>query len=133
MPVAWNEKLNHFSQAYYALEALNKLDPYHEILFNAVIKERMEFPNIESIADYLAKQGLNKEEFLKAANSFSVKNKVSRANKTWTLYNIEGTPANGINGKYVTAPYMVGTREGALEVMDYLIAKEEKARAAVKK
>ncbi|MCD8340330.1 MAG: thiol:disulfide interchange protein DsbA/DsbL [Burkholderiales bacterium] len=129
VPVAWNDKYAHYSQAYYALEALNKIDPYHDILFNAVIKEGKEMPNLEAIADYLASQGLNKDEFLKAAKSFSAKTKADRAYKTWNAYHIDGTPTNAVNGKYITAPHMVGTREGAIEVMDFLIQKERDARA----
>ncbi len=30
-------------------------------------------PDLNSVADYLASNGLNKEEFLKAANSFSTR------------------------------------------------------------
>lgn len=39
-------------------------------------------------------------------------------------YDIDGTPCNAVNGKYITAPHMVGTREGAIQVMDFLINKE---------
>ena len=62
---------------------MHKLHPYHEMLFNAVIKERKEFPDLNSIADFFAQNGLNKEEFLKNANSFSTKVKNDRAFKTW--------------------------------------------------
>ncbi len=124
VPVAWNDKFTHFSTAFYALEALKKLDPYHEKLFEAVIKQGKEFKNINEIADFLVSEGLNKEEFLKAANSFAVKMKTDRAAKTWKAYGIDGTPANAVNGKYVTAPHLVGTREGALQVMDKLIDRE---------
>ena len=129
IPVAWSNKYFHFSKAYYALEAMQKLDPYHEILFNAVIKERKEFPDLESIADYLATQGLNREEFLKAARSFSTNMKNDRAFKLWQAYDLDGTPANAVNGKYFTAPHLVGTREGTLEVLNFLIEKERNARA----
>lgn len=127
IPVAWSDKYFHFSKAYYALEAMKKLDPYHEMLFDAVIKQQKNFANIEQIADFLASQGLNKADFLKAASSFSTNVKNERAFKTWQLYNIDGTPANAVNGKYVTAPHMVGTREGAVEVMNKLIEAERKA------
>lgn len=126
VPVAWSSKYFQYSKAYYALEAMHKLNPYHDILFNAVIKEKKEFPTIESIADYLAAQGLNKEEFLKAANSFSVRMKNDRAFRTWQAYEIDGTPANAVNGKYITAPHMAGTREGAIRVMEKLIDQERK-------
>lgn len=130
IPVAWTDKSFHFTKAYYALEAMHKLHPYHEKLFNAVIKERKDFPDLESIAVFFEQNGLNKAEFLKNANSFSTNVKNDRAFKTWQAYNIDGTPANAVNGKYVTAPHMVGTREGTLQVMDFLINKE---RSALKK
>ncbi len=128
VPVAWNSKYTHFATTYYALEALNKLDPYHDMFFNAVIKEGKEFPDLNSIADYLASQGLNKEEFLKSAKSFATKMKTDRASRTWQAYGIDGTPANAVNGKYITAPHMVGTREGAVEVMNKLIEQERNAQ-----
>lgn len=128
IPVAWTPKSFHFTKTYYALEAMHKLHPYHEMLFNAVIKERKEFPDLNSIADFFAQNGLNKEEFLKNANSFSTKVKNDRAFKTWQAYEIDGTPANAVNGKYITAPHMVGTREGAIQVMNYLIEKEPAAK-----
>ena len=94
-----------------------------------LIKERKDFPDLESIADYLSSQGLNKEEFLKTANSFSVKMKNDRAFRTWQAYNLDGTPGNAVNGKYFTAPHIVGTREGAIEVINKLIEKERQAMA----
>lgn len=130
IPVAWNEKYTHFSQAYYALEALSKLGQYHHVLFDAIVKQGKEFRNIGEIADFLASEGLSKDDFLKAANSFSVKMKTDRAARTWKAYGIDGTPANAVNGKYITAPHMAGTREGALEVMEKLIDQERKALAA---
>ena len=129
VPVAWTEKNFPFSKTYYALEAMNKLDPFHEIMFDAVIKQGKDFDSLNDIADFLASQGLDKKEFLKAANSFSTNMKNEKAFKTWQAYNIDGTPANAINGKYITAPHMVGTREGAIKVMDKLIEKERSQKA----
>ncbi len=128
IPVAWNEKFNHFSTAFYALEATKQIKPYHLKLFDAVIKQGKEFTNIDQIANYLASEGINKKDFLKAANSFTVKMKTDRAMKTWLAYGIDGTPANAVNGKFITAPHMVGTREGAIKVIEKLIEQERKNR-----
>ena len=128
IPVAWNENFNHFSTAFYALEATKQIKPYHLKLFDAVIKQGKEFTNINQIADYLASEGMNKKDFLKAANSFTVKMKTDRAMKTWLAYGIDGTPANAVNGKFITAPHMVGTREGAIKVIEKLIEQERKNR-----
>ena len=63
IPVAWTPKSFHFTKTYYALEAMHKLHPYHEMLFNAVIKERKEFPDLNSIADFFAQIVDYKSEF----------------------------------------------------------------------
>ena len=54
--------------------------------------------------------------------------KTDRAMKTWLAYGIDGTPANAVNGKFITAPHMVGTREGAIKVIEKLIEQERKNR-----
>lgn len=127
IPVNWTNKTKHLTQTYYALEQLKKIEPYHEMMFNAVIKEGRDFPDLESVADYLAQNGLNKEEFLKAAKSFSANMNTEKARKTWMAYGIDGTPCNAINGKYIAAPHLAGTREGAIQVMDFLISKERQS------
>ena len=72
--------------------------------------------------------GFYVDVFINAANFLTTNIKNDRAFKTWQAYNIDGTPANAVNGKYVTAPHMVGTREGAIQVMEFLIDKERKAK-----
>lgn len=98
------------------------------MLFNAVIKERKEFPDLNIIADFFAQNGLNKEEFLKNANSFSTKVKNDRAFKTWQAYEIDGTPANAVNGKYITARTWSALEKVQIQVMNYLIEKERAAK-----
>ena len=39
---------------------------------------------------------------------------------------LDGVPAIGVNGKYLTAPSLAGSNEAALRVVDELIARERK-------
>jgi thiol:disulfide interchange protein DsbA len=88
----------------------------------------MRFDKPEVLADFMAANGIDKKQWNDAFNSFGVNSKANRASQVWRAYKIDGTPANAVAGKYVTAPSMVGTREGATQVMDYLIAQERAAR-----
>ncbi|HEU0201775.1 MAG TPA: thiol:disulfide interchange protein DsbA/DsbL, partial [Burkholderiaceae bacterium] len=65
-----------------------------------------------------------------AFNSFSVVTKSNRANQVWAAYKVDGTPMVAVDGKFLTAPSMVGTREGAIAVLDYLV---QRARAERKR
>ena len=49
-----------------------------------------------------------------------------RANKLADAYDLDGVPAIGVNGKYLTAPSLAGSNEAALRVVDELIARERK-------
>ena len=44
------------------------------------------------------------------------------------LFRSEGVPALAVNGKWYTAPSMVGGNLQALQVVDYLISRERKTR-----
>jgi len=46
----------------------------------------------------------------------------------WRAYKIDGTPAMAVDGKWVTAPSMVGSREGSLTVLDSLIQRARSER-----
>jgi thiol:disulfide interchange protein DsbA len=93
-----------------------------------VINQRLRFDKPEVLADFMAANGIDKKQWNDAYNSFGVAGKTNRAGQLWRTYKIDGTPANAVAGKYYTAPSMVGTREGATQVMDYLIAQERAAR-----
>ncbi|MBC8119658.1 MAG: DsbA family protein, partial [Burkholderiaceae bacterium] len=82
------------------------------------------------IADFMATNGIDRKQWLDAYNSFSVGARVNRAGQLWRAYKIDGTPSMAIDGKYVTAPSMAGSREGSLIVLDALI---QRARTERKK
>ncbi|MEG0821925.1 MAG: thiol:disulfide interchange protein DsbA/DsbL [Burkholderiaceae bacterium] len=128
IPVAFDERGTPYVKIFYALEALNKLDALHTKVFDAVINQRRRLEDPNAIADFMATNGIDRKQWLDAYNSFSVAGKTNRAAQTWKAYRIDGTPGNAVAGKYMTAPSMVGSREGATKVMDYLIAQERAAK-----
>jgi thiol:disulfide interchange protein DsbA len=106
---------------YYTLEALGKLPELHEKVFAAIQKNRQPMLNPDAIADFMAANGIDRKQWLDTYNSFSVAARANRAGQIWRAYKVDGTPMMAVNGRFMTAPSMVGTREGTLAVLDYLI------------
>ncbi|MDE2047295.1 MAG: thiol:disulfide interchange protein DsbA/DsbL [Betaproteobacteria bacterium] len=126
VPVAFSAAQMPHTRIYYALEALGKLPELHTKVFAAIHVQHMRLLRPEEIADWMAQQGINRDEFMKAYTSFTVQSKSTRATQTWQAYNIDGVPTMAVAGKYVTSGSMAGTNEKALAVVDYLVAKERK-------
>ena len=75
---------------------------------------------------YAAANGIDRKQWIDTYNSFSIAARANRAGQIWRAYNVDGTPMMGVDGKFTTAPSMVGSREGSLIVLDYLV---QQARA----
>src|SRR5699024_4025704 len=67
-----------YAQVFYTLESMNELDRGHQAFFDAIHKDRKRFINEKQIADFMETQGIDKEKFLKAWNSFSTKSSFNR-------------------------------------------------------
>jgi thiol:disulfide interchange protein DsbA len=98
----------------------------HEKVFAAIQKNKQPLLNPDQIADFMAANGIDRKQWMDAYNSFSVAARANRAGQIWRAYNVDGTPMMGVDGKFTTAPSMVGSREASLIVLDYLV---QQARA----
>jgi len=115
-------------QLYYALESLGKADELNSKVFNAIHNEHNRLDTPESIAAFMAKNGVDKQQFLDAYNSFGVRTKMQRASQLAQGYKIEGVPSVGVAGRYLTAPSMAGSYAATLQLVDQLVDGERKAR-----
>lgn len=114
------------ARTYYALEAMGKLDPAHQQIFDAIHKKRTKLTSMNQMADFLAKNGIDRDAFVKEYRSFSVDSKVRKANKLLKAYNVSGVPTVAVNGKYMTDGRSAGSYPKMIEVMNHLIKKESK-------
>ena len=113
---------------YFALEAMGLLDKLHAKVFAAIHVERVSLKTAEGIADWVAKQGVDKAKFNEQFNSFSVANKASRAAPQQNAYSVEGVPALGVAGRYYTDGSTAKSMVRALQVVDHLIAETRAGR-----
>ena len=128
IPIAWDNSTMPHVRIYYTLEALGKLPEMHEKVFAAIQKNRQPMLNPDAIADFMAANGIDRKQWLDTYNSFSVAARANRAGQVWRAYKVDGTPIMAVDGRFMTAPSMVGTREGTLVVLDYLVQRSRAER-----
>ncbi len=114
---------------FYTLEALNKAEQLNARVFDEIHQRGKAMGMLMEISEWAKAQGIPVAQFESTWNSFGVQTQQKRANALIAGYKIEGVPTFGINGRYVTSPAMVGgSHVRALQVVDYLIAQERKAK-----
>ncbi|MFN3298369.1 thiol:disulfide interchange protein DsbA/DsbL [Caldimonas sp.] len=128
VPVAFRDEFVVHQRIYYALEALGQVQALHKKVFHAVHVERNPLNKPEAIADFMARQGVDRAKFLEAFNSFGVQTKTRQAKQIAEGYKIDGVPAIGINGRYWTSGALAGSLERSLQVADYLIGQARAGR-----
>jgi protein dithiol oxidoreductase (disulfide-forming) len=128
IPIAWDNSTMPHVRIYYTLEALGKLPEMHDKVFAAIQKNRQPMLNPDAIADFMAANGIDRKQWLDTYNSFSVAARANRAGQIWRAYKVDGTPIMAVDGRFMTAPSMVGTREGTLVVLDYLVQRARSER-----
>lgn len=125
MPSPLNPRWMVHTKAYYALETMGELDKHHQALFNAIHLEKLRLFTRDSLADFLASRGVNKESFLSNFDSFAVDMRSRNALQLGQQYNLNGVPAITVNGKYIISATQAGGYQAMVDIADFLIAKEQ--------
>ncbi|HEY5632641.1 MAG TPA: thiol:disulfide interchange protein DsbA/DsbL [Burkholderiaceae bacterium] len=113
-------------QFFYALESLGKDEALAEAIFAAIHNDRLPLNRPDDMADFVAKRGVDRKQFLDAFASFTVRTRLRKATATARGYGVDGVPALAVNGRWYTAPSMAGGNAQALRVVDFLVERERK-------
>jgi len=121
------------ARLFLTLEAMGKLNEYHDRVFRAVHVERKRLTKDGDIIAWAASNGLDKAKFMEAWNSFGVQTRLRRLAQQVEAYKVSMTPTIVIDGKYVTSPSQVqqsnriqdtnGVMLATGQVLDALVAK----------
>lgn len=120
-------KKNHWhlhAKAFYAAEMLGVAERMHEALFRAIHERNQPLRSEDELADLFAAQGVAKEQFKAAFNSFGVETKANRAMELTQRYGIDGVPSMVVNGKYRIDGGMAKSYENLVLIADYLARRE---------
>jgi len=122
VPVAFNDSTVPHQRLYYALEALNKESELRTKVFAAIHGERNPLNREGVQADFAAKNGIDRQKFIDAYNSFGVQSKTRRASQLAEGFGVDGVPMIAVNGKY-----LISNSQRILQVADYFVASERNA------
>jgi len=120
------------------LEALGKAEEFQPKVFKAWHVDHLRLNTDAAIIDWVAKNGIDRNKFLEAWNSFGVTTKLRRLPQITSDYKVDSVPTIIIDGKYQTSPATVYNSiktqnepalfGATLQVMDALVAKAAKSK-----
>ena len=128
LPVMFREEpFGTHARMYYAVEAMGLLDSVHRKIFAAIHDEKATLSKAAEISAFMTKNGVDGAKFVDVMNSFAVQTKLLKSRQVVEAFKLDGVPALGIQGKYVTSGTIAGTPARALMVTDSLIQRSRKA------
>ncbi len=130
MPAVLNQQWIPHAKAYYTAVKLGVLDRIHKPLFDAIHQERRPVFSDSALKDFFESRGVDGDDFTRVYNSSEIQIKIKQAYHMARNYRLTGVPSVIINGKYVTSASMAGSYKRMLEVMDYLVEKEQQQQFA---
>lgn len=123
VPVGFNPSFVPQQKMFYALEAMGLLNGLTPKIFKAIHEQNIKLDSEAQITDWLVKQGVDKAKFSAMFSSFAIASKATRATKLQNAYQLDGVPALGVAGQYLTNGTMTGGMPRMLQVASALIAR----------
>ncbi|MHC1480854.1 thiol:disulfide interchange protein DsbA/DsbL [Frateuria aurantia] len=127
IPAAFNDAWLPFAQAYYASKQLGLVDRTHLQLFEAKFGEHYPINSLDELADFYARNGANRDEFLRIANSPEVMAKIKHDTALIQQWQVDGTPTLVVDGKYRVN--QVDSRQELADVALWLAKRELAAKS----
>lgn len=93
VPAIFRDSWLQLAKVFYAAEATGDLEKLHGLLFNAIHVEKRRLTTEGQLLDFVAEQGIDRDSFEKAMNSFTVKSKVKQALVMSQASGITGVPS----------------------------------------
>lgn len=122
MPAPFNAEWVPYARAYYAARQLGAVERTHLPLFNAKFAEHYPINSLDELADFYAREGVNRAEFVRIATSPEVTAKLKDDLALIRRWQVDGTPTIVVNGKYRVAT--VHSFDEMIAVTQWLVQRE---------
>ncbi len=135
-PAVFQESWVPLTRVYYTLDALGLVEKLHLEVFTALHDKKTRLQDQKVLFDWVASKAVDRQKFIDTYNSFAVQTRAQRAMDITRSYDVSGTPAIAVNGRYITAPSMILRSDNTIDydrffkVLDQLIALARKAPVA---
>lgn len=124
-PAAMNPVWEEAARAYYVSEALGVRQKSHlQLFYNIHDLGQHNVLRKEGLAKFFTRYGIPEAQFNSTYSSFPISSKIAQSKQLAQAYQLTGVPAVTVNGKYIVQ----GDNEKVVQVVNYLIEKERKAK-----
>src|SRR5690348_24897 len=100
VPAAFNSPWIPFARAYYAAKQLGVVDRTHLQLFVAKFAQHYPINSMDELADFYAREGVDRAKFMRIATSDEVTAKLKSGFALVSKWQVDGTPSIVVDGKY---------------------------------
>lgn len=134
VPAVFQDSWVPLTRTYYTLEAMGLVEKLHQDVFATLHRKNIRLQDANAIFDWAASKGVDRKKFADTYNSFGVNGRTQRSIELTRKFDIPGTPALIIDGKYLTAPSMTIKADRTVDyerffqVVDGLIAEARKSK-----
>ena len=113
------------ARTYYAAEELGVAKQMDQALFDAIHVQNQPLATPEEVAEVFVAQGISKDDFMKALNSFAVETKMRRGIDILRRFQVRGVPMLVVNGEFLITGESAGSNQGMFEVADFLLGQSQ--------
>ena len=126
LPAPFSAEWLPFARAYYAAKQLGVVDRTHLQLFTAKFDQHYPINSMNELADFYAREGVDRAKFMSIATSPEVTAKMKSDLALIQKWQVDGTPTLVVDGKYRVAA--VHTQEEMAAVALWLAKRELSAK-----
>jgi thiol:disulfide interchange protein DsbA len=126
--VAFRPASEPLQKLFITLEGMGHLDRLHPLIYQAIDRLGFRLERPETIANWVAEQGIERAAFLDRCNSFSTAAEQRRAKQLWNQAEIVGVPSVVVGGKFCVAEPGTNDHGPWLRTLDALIVKAREER-----
>jgi thiol:disulfide interchange protein DsbA len=121
IPVAWNQGMESLARVYYAAAMAGADKKADAAVFKLIHEDKPSGLTLDTIADVLAANGVDRASFIHHFQSPDVTARVEQSKEMTRRYKITGVPTLVIDGKYTVGIPRGNDFERMFEVTDYLV------------
>jgi thiol:disulfide interchange protein DsbA len=128
VPAVFQDSWVPLAKAFYAIDAMGLTDKLHQDVYAAIHEKKTQLGDPKILFDWVAGKGVDRAKFVATYNSFAVQGRAKRSIDLTRDYDIPGTPALTVDGKYLAAPSLTLKADRSIDydrffrVLDQLIA-----------
>jgi thiol:disulfide interchange protein DsbA len=128
VPALASDNWDNFAKLFYTLEAVGQLARLHWPVYDNFHFDGVKLNEEEAMANWVSKNGVDKEKFLSTYRSPEIQAKLAGARQMVQNYDIKGVPSIVVDGKFVTSARMTGGTRELMQVVGQLVELARKER-----